>query len=205
MASRKTEPCKAWGEFEDREFLRICEDYRPSLVNLASRDVISRAYSDDFAARAIEKAWRRRQHIVLDVKAIRGYLRRIMFNLVADAIRRKKVINHLSLDAPLSQATDDHTTFVETIPGLVHDGGYGEIDAAEIFELCVSQSDKETEYAVRRVLEGLTTEEIARELGLPESNIKARLLRFRNRNLAEFGHLWGLAEEKSPFLEPSEE
>lgn len=159
-------------------FTRLLTMLRPDLLRFAFWLARDRQVAEDVVQETLIRAWKSREELK-DPAAARPWLLTIVRREHARLFERKRLP---TVDVEELEALGD--------PALSSDGDAGLLDLRRAI---VQLPDEYREPLVLQVLGGLSTAEIARELGLTQAAVLTRLFRARNRLRIIYG------------LEPAEE
>jgi RNA polymerase sigma-70 factor (ECF subfamily) len=154
------------GTTQGGTFARLLESLRPDLLRFAFWLARDRSVAEDVVQETLIRAWKSRDELK-DSAAARPWLLTIVRREHARLYERKRLP---TVDVDDVEAAGD--------PSLASDG-----DALleDLRRAIVRLPDEYREPLVLQVLGGLTTQEIATELGLTQSAVLTRLFRARNR------------------------
>jgi len=153
-------------------FTRLLEMLRPDLLRFASWLARDRSVAEDVVQETLIRAWKSRDELK-DQAALRSWLFTIVRREHARLYERKRLP---LVDVDEVEALGD--------PALATDGDAG---VEDLRRAILQLPDEYREPLVMQVLGGLTTTEIARELGLSQPAVLTRLFRARNRLRGIYG------------------
>jgi len=153
-------------------FTRLLEMLRPDLLRFASWLARDRSVAEDVVQETLIRAWKSRDELK-DQAALRSWLFTIVRREHARLYERKRLP---LVDVDEVEALGD--------PALDTDGDAG---VEDLRRAILQLPDEYREPLVMQVLGGLTTTEIARELGLSQPAVLTRLFRARNRLRGIYG------------------
>jgi RNA polymerase sigma-70 factor (ECF subfamily) len=153
-------------------FSRLLAMLRPDLVRFAFWLARDRQVAEDVVQETLIRAWKSRDELK-DPGAARPWLLTIVRREHARLFERKRLP---TVDVEELEALGD--------PALATDGDAGLLDLRRAI---MKLPDEYREPLVLQVLGGLSTAEIARELGLTQAAVLTRLFRARNRLRAIYG------------------
>ena len=153
-------------------FARLLEMLRPDLVRFAFWLARDRAVAEDVVQETLIRAWKSREELK-DQAAARPWLFTIIRREHARLYERKRLP---TVDVETVEALGD--------PALASDGDAG---LEDLRRAIMQLPDEYREPLVLQVLGGLTTSEIAAELGLTQAAVLTRLFRARNRLRGIYG------------------
>ena len=153
-------------------FARLLEMLRPDLVRFAFWLARDRAVAEDVVQETLIRAWKSREELK-DQAAARPWLFTIIRREHARLYERKRLP---TVDVETVEALGD--------PALASDGDAG---LEDLRRAIMQLPDEYREPLVLQVLGGLTTSEIAAELGLTQAAVLTRLFRARNRLRVIYG------------------
>jgi RNA polymerase sigma-70 factor (ECF subfamily) len=160
------------GTTPDGPFARLLETLRPDLLRFAFWLARDRSVAEDVVQETLIRAWKSREEIK-DPAATRPWLLTIVRREHARLYERKRLP---TVDVADVEAQGD--------PALASDGDAGLEDLRRaILGLPVEYREP----LVMQVLGGLTTAEIAAELGLTQAAVLTRLFRARNKLREVYG------------------
>jgi len=159
-------------------FARLLETLRPDLVRFAFWLARDRAVAEDVVQETLIRAWKSREEIK-DPAATRPWLLTIVRREHARLYERKRLP---TVDLAEVEALGDPAL----VSGEVSDGEAGLDDLRRAI---LKLADEYREPLVMQVLGGLTTSEIAEQLGLTQPAVLTRLFRARNK----LREIYGLA------------
>jgi len=154
----------------------MLETLRPDLVRFAFWLARDRAVAEDVVQETLIRAWKSREEIK-DPAATRPWLLTIVRREHARLYERKRLP---TVDLADVEALGD--------PALVTgDSGEGDAGLDDLRRAILKLPDEYREPLVMQVLGGLTTSEIAEQLGLTQPAVLTRLFRARNRLRGIYG------------------
>src|SRR5690242_16939052 len=153
-------------------FARLLETLRPDLLRFAFWLARDRAVAEDVVQETLIRAWKSRDKLE-DTAAARPWLLTIVRREHARLYERKRLP---TVDVDDAEALAD--------PALASDGDAG---LEDLRRAILKLPDEYREPLVMQVLGGLSTTEIASELGLTQSAVLTRLFRARNRLREVYG------------------
>jgi len=153
-------------------FTRLLETLRPDLVRFAFWLARDRAVAEDVVQETLIRAWKSRDELK-DTAAARPWLLTIVRREHARLYERKRLP---TVDVDQAEAAGDL--------GLASDGDAG---LEDLRRAIMQLPDEYREPLVMQVLGGLSTTEIAAELGLTQAAVLTRLFRARNRLRTIYG------------------
>src|SRR5215510_15918354 len=153
-------------------FTRLLEMLRPDLLRFAFWLARDRAVAEDVVQETLIRAWKSREELK-DPAATRPWLLTIVRREHARLYERKRLP---LVDVDEVEALGD--------PALATDGDAGLLDLRRAI---LQLPDEYREPLVMQVLGGLSTTEIAKELGLTQAAVLTRLFRARNRLRTIYG------------------
>lgn len=154
------------GKNGEAAFARLCEELRPDLYRFAFWLARDRAVAEDVVQEALLRAWASRDSLT-DTRAAKPWLLTIVRREHArlyerkrhDTVRVDELVECES--AELAAAADQETT--------------------DLRRAILALEDDYREPLVLQVLMGLSTQEIASQLGLTQAAVLTRLFRARNK------------------------
>ncbi len=155
-------------------FARLLESLRPDLVRFAFWLARDRSVAEDVVQETLIRAWKSREELK-DAAAARPWLLTIVRREYARLFERKRLP---TVDVDDAAIQDD--------PALASEGDAG---VEDLRRAILQLPDEYREPLVMQVLGGLTTLEIAAELGLTQAAVLTRLFRARNK----LREIYGLA------------
>ena len=167
------------GKDGEAAFVRLCEELRPDLYRFAFWLARDRAVAEDVVQEALLRAWRSRDSLG-KAGAAKPWLLTIVRREHARLYERKR-----------------HDTVL--VDELVHDES-AELAAAadqetmDVRRAILALEDDYREPLVLQVLMGLSTQEIAAQLGLTQAAVLTRLFRARNKLRRALGGTEGEAD-----------
>ena len=147
-------------------FSRVLEMLRPDLLRFAFWLARDRAVAEDVVQETLIRAWKSKEELK-DPAAARPWLLTIVRREHARLYERKRLP---TVDIDDVEAQGD--------PALASDGDAG---LEDLRRAILKLPDEYREPLVMQVLGGLTTNEIAEQLGLTQPAVLTRLFRARNR------------------------
>jgi len=153
-------------------FTRLLETLRPDLVRFAFWLARDRAVAEDVVQETLIRAWKSRDELK-EPSAARPWLLTIVRREHARLYERKRLP---TVDVEHVEALGD--------PALASDGDAG---LEDLRRAIMQLPDEYREPLVMQVLGGLSTAEIAGELGLTQPAVLTRLFRARNRLRTIYG------------------
>jgi RNA polymerase sigma-70 factor, ECF subfamily len=155
-------------------FARLLEGLRPDLVRFAFWLARDRSVAEDVVQETLIRAWKSRDELK-DAAAVRPWLLTIVRREHARLFERKRL-----------PTVDVDDAEIQGDPALASEGDAGVDDLRQAI---LRLPDEYREPLVMQVLGGLTTLEIAAELGLTQAAVLTRLFRARNK----LREIYGLA------------
>ena len=153
-------------------FTRLLEMLRPDLLRFAYWLARDRQVAEDVVQETLIRAWKSRDELK-DPAAARPWLFTIVRREHARLFERKRLP---TVDVDEVEALGD--------PALASDGG---ASVEDLRNAILRLPDEYREPLVLQVLGGLSTNEIAAELGLTQAAVLTRLFRARNRLRVIYG------------------
>jgi RNA polymerase sigma-70 factor (ECF subfamily) len=147
-------------------FARLLEGLRPDLMRFAFWLARDRSVAEDVVQETLIRAWKSREELK-DASAARPWLLTIVRREHARLYERKRLP---TVDVEDVEAQGD--------PALASDG---DASLEDLRRAILKLPDEYREPLVMQVLGGLTTAEIAAELGLTQPAVLTRLFRARNK------------------------
>jgi RNA polymerase sigma factor (sigma-70 family) len=148
----------------DLDFERLYRSSRDDVYAYAAGLLRDRAAAEDVTAAAFERAYRKRSRFNADRGSARAWLFGIARNAALDELRRRSRQAELSAD-PVDAASLPDRGDQRSELRLLLDGALGKLEA------------RERELIALKFFAGLSNQEIARVLGISESNTGTKLHR----------------------------
>src|SRR5687767_11926366 len=163
---------------EGGPFARLLETLRPDLLRFAFWLARDRTVAEDVVQETLIRAWKSREELK-DASAARPWLLTIVRREHARLYERKRLP---TVDVDDVEALGD--------PALsTRDNSDGDASLEDLRRAILRLPDEYREPLVMQVLGGLSTNEIAQELGLTQPAVLTRLFRARNK----LREIYGLA------------
>jgi len=154
------------GKDGEVRFARLCEELRPDLYRFAYWLARDRAVAEDVVQEALLRAWRSRDSLA-ESGAARPWLLTIVRREHARLYERKRH-DTVSVDALVESESAELAAAVDQ-------------ETTDVRRAILALEDDYREPLVLQVLMGLTTQEIADQLGLTQAAVLTRLFRARHK------------------------
>jgi len=169
-------------------FQEIFDRYKLPVTRTVGRFFRERTDTEDFVQQSFTKAY-------FSLKMYRGgqdrsfaaWITRIAVNVCYDEFRRRQRKG----ESLFSEMSDEENDFVSTIAEGGKRTAEDSFQAAQLAEKVLAGLDPGDRVAMTLVYsEDYSIDEVARAIGISQSNLKSRLFRCRNHIRKRFGHLF---------------
>ena len=173
---------------DETAFAEIFDRYKLPVTRTVGRFFRDRSEAEEYVQQSFTKAF-------FSLKKYRGgedrsfaaWLTRIAVNVCYDEFRRRQRKG----ESLFSQMGDDEYDFVSTIAEKRHRSPEESLQAAQLAEKMLAGLDAGDRIAMSLVYsEDYSIDEVAKAIGISQSNLKSRLFRCRNHIRKRFGHLF---------------
>ncbi len=161
---------------------RLLEIHKPYIFGLINKFMLEQQDSSDFAQEVSIRVWRYIKKLQ-NPKAFRGWLRRIVSNVVYDELRRRPKQAIVSIDAPWRDDDGEETNYLQ-IPdsAACPDELYERKECYRAIQLGLAAlPEKARTMIVLRELQGLSYSEISTVTKTELGTVKSRIARARKR------------------------
>ncbi|MFC1707803.1 RNA polymerase sigma factor [Planctomycetota bacterium] len=150
------------------DFKTLLKEHGPRLIELASGITGSRSEAEDVVQEALLTAYRSRKRFRGDA-APATWVRRIVVNKAIDVRRRKRVIRQQSTEMDLMPRDDPEPATIAA----------GTERAAAVRQAVDALPEDQRVALMLKEFGGLTSREVAEQLGIPQGTVESRVIRAR--------------------------
>ncbi len=182
---------------DESTWREVIQTHSPWLFRLIGRFIRDQRGVEDLAQETFFRAFRYRETFRNEVP-LRHWLARIAIRLCYDALRKRKDLKELSFSEMNPGALDE----IEIRLSCENQGEDADPETSlitrDLLEMMLAQlSEKDRMILILREVEGLTSREVARSLGLTTAGVKMRIYRARRSVLRKLNSIREIEPRKN--------